>query len=229
MGSHEDILRRTREMIRKHAGSDPDKWFYANRFVFARLQLDERRTKAAIKRELREASGRCGYCGKPFREHQGIHLHRTDSSRGYSRANCVLMHPTCHRRHHAESPAKGRPPGRRPGARRAASSAGTTAVLEKWSKRYKYMPFLYWWDITPNLARQLTMYRAVEFVKKDTRERCYVPVATLKRFLLLRRMTSRGRGNWGIKVFPKQIHQLAFEPGKRGSPWLFLPVAWYKP
>ncbi len=47
-----EILEMAREEIRKTAGNDPDKWFYANRFVFARLQLDERKTKTEIKRLL---------------------------------------------------------------------------------------------------------------------------------------------------------------------------------
>jgi len=34
------ILGKTRKAISDYAGDDRDKWFYANRFVFARLQLD---------------------------------------------------------------------------------------------------------------------------------------------------------------------------------------------
>ena len=41
------ILEDTRQRIREHAGKDPDKWWYANRFVFARLALDERKTKTS--------------------------------------------------------------------------------------------------------------------------------------------------------------------------------------
>jgi hypothetical protein len=99
----QEILNRTREAIRNHAGGDPDKWFYANRFVFARLQLDERSTKTQIKKELLEANKPCDYCGKHFDEKTGIHLHRVNSERGYSRDNCVLMHSECHTKFHAEN------------------------------------------------------------------------------------------------------------------------------
>jgi len=34
-----EILQATRQAIYQYAGQDPDRWFYANRFVFARLQL----------------------------------------------------------------------------------------------------------------------------------------------------------------------------------------------
>jgi len=39
------ILEQTRELIGRYANGDDGKWFYANRFVFARLGLDERKTK----------------------------------------------------------------------------------------------------------------------------------------------------------------------------------------
>jgi hypothetical protein len=47
-----EILQQTRELIKNHAAGDPDRWWYANRFVFARLQLDERKNKTSIKRKL---------------------------------------------------------------------------------------------------------------------------------------------------------------------------------
>ena len=46
-----------RRAIQEHAQRDQDKWFYANRYVFARLALDERKTKTAVKRELLNATG----------------------------------------------------------------------------------------------------------------------------------------------------------------------------
>ena len=44
----EEILAHTRKLISEHADNDPDKWWYANRFVFARLMLDERKTKSGV-------------------------------------------------------------------------------------------------------------------------------------------------------------------------------------
>jgi len=43
----EEILEHARRLIAEYAGDDPDEWWYANRFVFARLNLDERYTRAA--------------------------------------------------------------------------------------------------------------------------------------------------------------------------------------
>ena len=100
----QEILNITRKAIRDHAGGDPDKWFYANRFVFARLQLDERSTKTQIKKELLEVNKPCDYCGNPFYDKKGIHLHRVNGECGYSRVNCVLMHSECHTKFHAENP-----------------------------------------------------------------------------------------------------------------------------
>ena len=119
-----EILKRTREMISEHAGGDADKWWYANRFVFARLQLDERKTKTSVKRKLLDASRPCHACGEPFESKRDIHLHRLDGSKAYSDANCVLMHAECHRRHHATqqediSVDPGREPGDVPAAQRA--------------------------------------------------------------------------------------------------------------
>ena len=68
---------------------------------------------------------------------------------------------------------------------------------------------------------------AVEFAQKDTRERCIVPVEALKGFLTPDRQTSRGEGNWGIKILKDRPDELAFEPGRAtGGKWLFLPVVW---
>jgi len=91
------------------------------------------------------------------------------------------------------------------------------------------MAFLYWWDITPGNTRdllELAKFEAVQFVKKDTQQRCRVPVQALKGFLTPERQTTRSQGNWGIKVFREQEDNLAFEPGRSGDDWLFLPVVW---
>ncbi len=91
-----EILDETRKAISDCAGNDPDKWFYANRFVFARLQLDERRTKTQVKKDLLAAGKPSHYCREPIDNKVGIHLHRRDGNRGYSADNCVLMHGECH-------------------------------------------------------------------------------------------------------------------------------------
>ena len=96
------ILEETRQRILDCGGGDPDKWWYANRFVFARLNADERRTKSSIKKQFLAAGGPCHACGEPFVQAKGVHLHRLAASKGYSEANCVLMHGPCHEKWHSE-------------------------------------------------------------------------------------------------------------------------------
>ena len=45
-----EILSQTRKFIAEHAGADQDRWWYCNRFVFARLMLDERKTKTGVRK-----------------------------------------------------------------------------------------------------------------------------------------------------------------------------------
>jgi len=216
------ILEETRKAISNYAGEDSDKWFYANRFVFARLQLDERKTKTQIKKELMEANKPCHYCDKPFEKKVGVHLHRLDGERGYSLENCALMHGDCHKKYHAENPRdvrRGRPP-------KLKYTGMELQVLEKVSKRYDGHTFIYWWDFSPGFLDKIGNYEAVEFIKNDSGERCLVPTVALKGYLTEERQTSRGNGNWGIKVFKDRENELAFEPGNKNDKWLFLPVVW---
>ena len=218
----QEILDETRKAIDAYAGEDPDKRFYANRFVFARLQLDERRTKTKIKGQLLDTRPVCDYCKETFPTKTGIHLHRVDGAFGYSLRNCVLMHRECHTKYHAENPS-GRRPGR-PASRHTVIDA--SPVLEKSSKRYEGQSFLYWWDLSPGFLDKMDGYEAVEFVKKDSGERCHVPTQALKGYLTEDRKTSRSNGNWGIKVLKDREDELAFEPGKDTDKWLYLPVVW---
>ena len=210
-----EMLEQTRRLINEHAAGDPDKWWYANRFVFNRLMLDERKSKAGVKQKLLDAGVPCHACGKRFESRRDIHLHRLDGDKGYSDANCVLMHKGCHEAHHARTDEDGTAEGR---ARRL--------VCEKLSKRYDDMPFLYWWDVSPSLAESLDDFEVLEFVKKDTRERCVVPIQALKGFLVPARQSSRGQGQWGVKVLRDRPDELAFGPGTGKGKWLFLPVVW---
>ena len=87
-----EILAHVRSLILEYAGNDPDRWWYGNRFVYARLHLDERKTKTAIKQRLLRPDATCHFCGKPFDSSKGFPLHRLDDTCGYSDANCVLAH-----------------------------------------------------------------------------------------------------------------------------------------
>ena len=216
-----EILEKTKEMIAEHAGDDPDKWFYANRFVYARLQLDERKTKTGVKQRLFDADPSCSFCGDRFDAKKGVHIHRIDEERGYSDANCSLMHSECHEKYHAENPKQRT----KTGGSRMAYKDEAGAVLKKESKPYADKPFTYWWDIAPNLRDSLQSYKSVEFIKKDSRESCLVPRQALEGFLTPGRQTTRGSGHWGIKVMRDEPDKLAFEPGPKGE-WLYLPVTW---
>ncbi len=76
------------------------------------------------------------------------------------------------------------------------------------------------------MATDLDSLDAVEFAKKDVVERCVVPVEALRGFLTPERQTTRGQGNWGIKILKDRPDELAFEPGTGGGKWRFLPVVW---
>ena len=173
-----EILDRVRHLIRDHSGDDPDKWWYANRYVFARLMLDERTTKTAIKKNLFATNPHCHVCGKPLDGLRNVHIHRLDGDRGYSESNCALMHGPCHQDHHSKAAA----------VEGTVSATGMKAgahadpVLTKRSKRYDGS-FLYWWDIPPALAAQLDRFECVEFACKDSRLRCSVTVQDLARLL----------------------------------------------
>ena len=121
----DEILAHTRKLLREHANDDPDKWWYANRFVFARLQLDERKTKTSIKRQFMDEMKPCHYCKKPFETKRDIHLHRLDGDKGYSESNCALMHAECHQKYHSESSVENE------------FQKSEVSVLVKRSKRYK--------------------------------------------------------------------------------------------
>ena len=212
-----EILAHVRKLIEEHAAGDPDKWWYANRFVFARLMLDERKTKVNVKKALLERKMPCHFCGKAFDSGKGIPLHRLEEDRGYSKDNCVLAHQECHERHHAEQG--------RDNASSPESQGNDARVLTKHSKRYEGS-FHYWWDIPPALAEAIDQYEAVEFVRDDTGASCLVPVPALKPLLTPERQTGRGAGNWGIRVRKNREDEIAIEPGTARSEWAYLPVVW---
>jgi predicted RNase H-like HicB family nuclease len=88
------------EYVRNHIKSrtsDEDKRFLLNRWIYARLQNDERRTKDGLRKELmRSQKSLCNHCKKPLKQGERIHLHRRDENRRYLIENCVLVHENCH-------------------------------------------------------------------------------------------------------------------------------------
>ncbi len=97
------ILQNTRRSISKSAGTDPDRLFTINRYVFSRLQLDERKPHKKLKTALYKANNKCCGCGKRIKELKGVHIHRKDARKAYSLENCQLMHSKCHELHHKEN------------------------------------------------------------------------------------------------------------------------------
>ena len=91
-GDYVEILDKARQEIREYAGDHPDKWWYANRYVYARLQLDERATKKKIKVELYKSNPVCAHCNVIFEALENIYYRRIDTNKGYSLENCILMH-----------------------------------------------------------------------------------------------------------------------------------------
>lgn len=51
-GDLKNLLNEVREKIHQLSGQDSDLHFYCNRFIFSRLQLDERKNKKKIKEEI---------------------------------------------------------------------------------------------------------------------------------------------------------------------------------
>jgi len=96
------ILQDVRQKIKVAAGSDPDRWFLINRYVFARLQKDGRAQNKMIKNELFRNSPYCHHCENELPETRYIELHRLESDRGYSVENCVLIHRKCHQKLHQD-------------------------------------------------------------------------------------------------------------------------------
>ena len=102
------VLRHVRFVLDCAAKDDVDLRFKLNRWVFARLQLDERKAKRPIKEELWEIGDRsCHKCHKAFPSLKGVELHRLDPNTGYSLENCVLLHKSCHQKISKDERARG--------------------------------------------------------------------------------------------------------------------------
>jgi 5-methylcytosine-specific restriction endonuclease McrA len=91
------ILRQTRQLITEAASDDVVLRFKINRWVYSRLQQDEKQKKTPLKKSLWDAGVHaCQRCGKPFASLRGVHLHRIDASKNYYDGNCQLLCSICH-------------------------------------------------------------------------------------------------------------------------------------
>lgn len=102
--NNDDIIKREGDRILsdvrkriKNITTNEDDRFLLNRWVYARLQADERRTKDGLRKELFQENNSCYFCEKPLKpEQERIHLHRLKENRRYIKGNCVLAHQKCH-------------------------------------------------------------------------------------------------------------------------------------
>ena len=94
----DSILMQTRNARDKDANfeTDPDFWFKVNRWVFARLQEDERKIKDPIKKHLLKSQNKCLLCPKSFKSGKEIEIHRKDATKCYRLDNCILLCRHCH-------------------------------------------------------------------------------------------------------------------------------------
>lgn len=91
------ILSQVRSALSEAAPQDANLRFKLNRWVYSRLQLDERSGKPAIKQKLWDGGRwKCPIDGKGAESLKGLELHRVDPNLSYSIDNCVLLHRECH-------------------------------------------------------------------------------------------------------------------------------------
>ncbi|MEM2618927.1 MAG: hypothetical protein QW356_05535 [Candidatus Hadarchaeales archaeon] len=99
----QEILSEVRKRLRESTTNE-DERFYLRRYIYSRLQLDERGQKSRIKKQLFDERPYCDKCGKKFDSMKDVNIHRTNRKRGYSKDNCVLMHRWCHQQRHRAEP-----------------------------------------------------------------------------------------------------------------------------
>ena len=96
--SKEEILEQTRRLIQIASQGDPDAWFEINQWVYARLQLDERRKKPKKSDLYNKQRGLCHLCKKEIEDLKEADIHRLDDTKWYDDDNSVLVHRICHQR-----------------------------------------------------------------------------------------------------------------------------------
>ena len=96
--SKEEILNRTRKAIAAASAGNPNAWFEINRWVYSRLQLDERRRKPRKPELFSKQHGLCHICKRRMDEIKNTDIHRLDDNRWYDEDNAVLVHRDCHQK-----------------------------------------------------------------------------------------------------------------------------------
>jgi hypothetical protein len=91
------IFEHTKTLITEASGLSIDDWFYINRFVYARLQLEERARRPKKKVLLSKQNGKCYLCKKPIVNLKDTDIHRLNQDKWYDEeGNAVLVHRACH-------------------------------------------------------------------------------------------------------------------------------------
>ena len=93
------ILEQVRSQIKEVAGGKPNDWFKINRYVYARLLLDERKRKPKKTDLFDKQKGLCWICKERIDNIKDTDTHRINEELGYDDANnVVLVHRSCHQR-----------------------------------------------------------------------------------------------------------------------------------
>ena len=99
------ILEKVRQEIAKTANSDEQLAWAIRRYVYIRLQHDERgkpmQRKILKLKKMAFQNGKCALCGKDLPE-RGAELDRHDAMKGYTIENTRLLCHSCHREDQAE-------------------------------------------------------------------------------------------------------------------------------
>lgn len=100
----DELLNHVNFVLDIAAGNDAELRFKLNRWVYARLQLAERRMKDPIKKQLFDSgikSCQAPGCGKAFTTLKNVEIHRKDGEIAYSIKNCMLVCRKCHEKYGA--------------------------------------------------------------------------------------------------------------------------------
>ena len=100
----EHLLNHVNFVLDIAAGNNAELRFKLNRWVYARLQLTERRMKDPIKKQLFDAGIKACQapgCGKTFASLKNVEIHRKNNERAYSIKNCMLVCRQCHEKYSA--------------------------------------------------------------------------------------------------------------------------------
>ena len=97
------ILKQVRSQIKEVAEGNPNDWFKINRYVYARLLLDERKGKPKKTDLFDKQKGICWICKKRIDNIKDTDTHRINEELGYDdEGNVVLVHRSCHQRMQAK-------------------------------------------------------------------------------------------------------------------------------